>query len=67
MILVLHQGEIVERGTHQELLALKGLYHKMYLLQNGSVERVELNLFYKNTVIFVQEMVKLLTVLNRSS
>ncbi|MCA1042427.1 ABC transporter ATP-binding protein/permease [Bacillus infantis] len=41
LILVLHQGEIVERGTHQELLALKGLYHKMYLLQNGSVERVE--------------------------
>ncbi|TYS46783.1 ABC transporter ATP-binding protein [Bacillus infantis] len=41
LILVLHQGEIVERGTHQELLALKGLYHKMYLLQNGSVDRVE--------------------------
>lgn len=41
LILALHQGEIVERGTHQELLALKGLYHKMYLLQNGSVERVE--------------------------
>ncbi|MCM3587257.1 ABC transporter transmembrane domain-containing protein [Mesobacillus maritimus] len=41
LILVLHQGEIVERGTHQELLALKGLYHKMYLLQNGSVEGLE--------------------------
>ncbi|WP_080846332.1 ABC transporter ATP-binding protein [Cytobacillus gottheilii] len=40
-ILVLHQGEIVERGSHQELLAQKGLYHKMYLLQNGSVEVVE--------------------------
>ena len=37
-ILVLHQGEIVERGTHHELLAQKGLYHKMYLLQNGIVE-----------------------------
>ncbi|MCM3568125.1 ABC transporter ATP-binding protein [Neobacillus mesonae] len=34
-ILVLHKGEIVERGTHQELLAQMGLYHKMYLLQNG--------------------------------
>jgi ATP-binding cassette subfamily B protein len=33
LILVLHQGEIVERGTHQELLARGGLYHKMYLLQ----------------------------------
>ncbi|CEG26902.1 ABC transporter ATP-binding protein [Bacillus sp. B-jedd] len=40
-ILVLHQGEIVERGTHQELLAQRGLYHKMYLLQNGLVDRVE--------------------------
>ena len=37
-ILVLHQGEIVERGTHQELLTEKGLYLKMYLLQNGIIE-----------------------------
>lgn len=38
LILVLHQGEIVERGSHQQLLVQKGLYHKMYLLQNGIVE-----------------------------
>ncbi|CAM5221445.1 ATP-binding cassette subfamily B protein OS=Ureibacillus acetophenoni OX=614649 GN=SAMN05877842_10378 PE=4 SV=1 [Ureibacillus acetophenoni] len=38
LILVLHQGEIVESGTHQQLLEQKGLYHKMYLLQNGIVE-----------------------------
>lgn len=35
LILVLHQGEIVERGTHQQLLAQKGLYHMMYELQNS--------------------------------
>ena len=40
LILVLHQGEIVERGTHQELLAQKGLYYKMYLLQNGLGEEI---------------------------
>ena len=40
LILVLHQGEIVERGTHQELLAQEGLYHKMFLLQNGAVDHV---------------------------
>ncbi|WP_453996756.1 ABC transporter ATP-binding protein [Bacillus nitroreducens] len=39
LILVLHQGEIVEKGTHQELLAKKGLYYKMFLLQNGSIEK----------------------------
>lgn len=36
LILVLHKGRIVERGTHQELLAQEGLYHKMYLLQQGA-------------------------------
>ncbi len=38
LILVLHQGEIVERGTHQQLLQQRGLYHKMYLLQNDIVK-----------------------------
>jgi ATP-binding cassette, subfamily B, multidrug efflux pump len=36
LILVLHKGEIVERGTHQELLKQRGLYHKMFLLQHGT-------------------------------
>lgn len=35
LILVLNKGEIVERGTHEELLESEGIYHKMYLLQNG--------------------------------
>jgi ATP-binding cassette subfamily B protein len=41
LILVLHQGEIVERGTHQALLSQEGLYHKMFLLQNGLMERFQ--------------------------
>jgi ATP-binding cassette subfamily B protein len=32
-IVVMHKGEIREMGTHQELLLLKGIYHKLYLLQ----------------------------------
>lgn len=32
-IIVMHKGEIREMGTHQELLGLKGIYHKLYLLQ----------------------------------
>lgn len=40
LILVLHRGEIVERGTHQQLLKQKGLYHMMYELQNSGGEEV---------------------------
>ncbi len=32
-ILVLHQGELREQGTHQELLARDGLYRRLYELQ----------------------------------
>jgi ATP-binding cassette subfamily B multidrug efflux pump len=32
-ILVLHKGEIREAGTHQELLAKRGIYFKLYQLQ----------------------------------
>jgi len=34
-ILVLHQGEIAQRGTHSELLEQEGLYRNMYLLQQS--------------------------------
>ncbi|MGH1299671.1 ABC transporter ATP-binding protein [Bacillus pretiosus] len=36
-IFVMHDGEIVERGTHQELLSEQGLYYNMYLLQNKGI------------------------------
>ena len=32
-ILVMHKGQIRERGSHQELLAMNGIYKKLYELQ----------------------------------
>ncbi|MGR4049330.1 SmdB family multidrug efflux ABC transporter permease/ATP-binding protein [Kosakonia cowanii] len=37
-ILVLHRGQAVERGTHQQLLAAKGRYYQMYQLQLAGEE-----------------------------
>lgn len=34
-ILVLNKGKIVERGNHDSLVKLNGIYHKMYQLQNS--------------------------------
>ena len=32
-ILVIDDGRILERGNHQELLARRGIYYNLYLLQ----------------------------------
>ena len=37
-ILVLDRGEIVERGTHDDLMLLKGKYFQMYQLQKGNTD-----------------------------
>jgi ATP-binding cassette subfamily B multidrug efflux pump len=42
-ILVLHRGEIVERGSHDELMALGGRYFRMYQLQVGAAAAEGLN------------------------
>jgi ATP-binding cassette subfamily B multidrug efflux pump len=39
-IIVMHKGEIREMGTHQELLALGGIYYKLYRLQYKEQETV---------------------------
>ncbi|MDT8897430.1 ABC transporter ATP-binding protein [Thermanaerothrix sp. 4228-RoL] len=33
MVLVVHEGEIIERGRHEELLAQKGFYYHLYMSQ----------------------------------
>lgn len=39
MILVIERGEIIERGTHEELLALEGVYHDLYTRQLSKQEQ----------------------------
>ena len=36
LILVLHKGRVRESGTHQELLAQRGIYFKLFELQYQS-------------------------------
>ncbi len=38
-ILVLHKGEVRERGDHQALLLADGLYRRLYELQYADQER----------------------------
>ena len=40
-ILVLHKGEVRERGSHQTLLAADGLYRRLYELQYAEQERAQ--------------------------
>ena len=39
-VLVLVDGEIAERGTHEELLAKEGFYYKLYMSQFKRQEQV---------------------------
>ncbi len=42
-IIVMHKGEIRESGNHQELLAVGGIYQKLYQLQYKEQEKASLN------------------------
>lgn len=40
-ILVINDGEIIERGNHQELMDMKGFYHELYMSQfRGKVAEI---------------------------
>ena len=38
LILVLDEGKVIERGTHQELLKNRGFYHHIWAIQNSMEE-----------------------------
>jgi ABC-type multidrug transport system fused ATPase/permease subunit len=42
VILVVDKGEIVERGTHHELLQLGGLYARLYNEQFSQLRETEI-------------------------
>jgi subfamily B ATP-binding cassette protein MsbA len=39
LILVMDQGRIVERGTHEDLISRRGMYHRLHSLQFRTPER----------------------------
>jgi ATP-binding cassette subfamily B protein len=41
LILVLNHGRLVEQGTHDELVALEGLYFQLYQAQTGRAAKIE--------------------------
>ncbi len=54
-ILVFHKGRLREQGSHQELLALRGIYHRLYQLQYKEQE-LELSIPGPATSGFAQPM-----------
>ena len=40
LIIVLNEGQVVEQGTHHELLEMKGLYYRMWVDQRSHPMRV---------------------------
>ena len=51
VILVMHKGQLREMGTHQELLAGRGLYYKLYQLQYKDQELPAFGLDTASTLV----------------
>jgi ATP-binding cassette subfamily B protein len=40
VLAVIDQGEMKEYGTHEELMKLEGVYHKLYTLQQEAIKHI---------------------------
>jgi ATP-binding cassette subfamily B protein len=40
---VIHEGKVVETGTHDELMKLKGEYHKLYSIQMEGLKVISMD------------------------
>ena len=40
---VIHEGKVVESGTHEELMRLKGEYHKLYTIQMEGLKVISMD------------------------
>jgi ABC-type bacteriocin/lantibiotic exporter with double-glycine peptidase domain len=48
IIYVMDKGKVVEEGTHDELLARRGLYYKLFVSQVGEIEKISENIKEKD-------------------
>jgi ATP-binding cassette subfamily B protein len=39
---VVHEGKVVETGTHDELMKIKGEYYKLYMIQMEALKIVRM-------------------------
>jgi ATP-binding cassette subfamily B protein len=41
LIIVLHKGKLIEKGGHDELIALNGLYARLYRYQRAQASEID--------------------------
>jgi len=52
-LIVMEQGRVIEQGSHDELLALDGIYHRLYDLQSGGEIKTKDYFSYSNQKLAV--------------
>jgi len=55
IILVLEHGELVQIGSHEELVSQEGLYKRVWMIQNSLEEELETELENNNVKIGIDK------------